>query len=75
MSGANDERKPDLSDRFLNNVKKLIFQLVDLWDDFDTYDVDSKCVNIIYSLRGIKVQINVEHFQVDYSYKESQCSC
>lgn len=41
------------------NVKKLISKLVDLWDDFDRYEVKSNYVNIIYSLRGIKVQINV----------------
>lgn len=41
------------------NVKSLISKLVDLWDDFDKYEVKSNYVNIIYSLRGIKVQINV----------------
>lgn len=41
------------------NVKSLISELVDLWDDFDKYEVKSNYVNIIYSLRGIKVQINV----------------
>lgn len=42
------------------DVKKLISKMTELWEDFDTYKVESNSVNIRYSLRGIEIKINID---------------
>lgn len=41
------------------NVKKFVSAITDIWKDYDLYRYDTKYVNLIYSLKGIKVQFNV----------------
>lgn len=41
------------------NVKKFVSAITDMWKDYDLYRYDTKYVNLIYSLKGIKIQFNV----------------
>lgn len=41
------------------DVKKFVSAVTDMWQDYNIYSYDTEFVNLIYSLRGIKIQFNV----------------
>lgn len=41
------------------DVKKFVSAITDMWQDYDIYRYDTEFVNLIYSLKGIKIQFNV----------------
>lgn len=41
------------------DVKKFVSSITNMWQDYDLYNYDTKFVNLIYSLKGIKVQFNM----------------
>lgn len=41
------------------DVKKFVSAVTDMWPDYDIYNYDEKYVNLIYALKGIKIQFNI----------------
>ena len=41
------------------DIKSLGNSLTDLWNDYDEYNYDTNYVELIYSLKGVKIQFNV----------------
>lgn len=41
------------------DVKTFVSGLTDIWPDYDEYNYDEDYVNLIYTLKGIKIQFNV----------------
>ena len=46
--------------RETSDIKKFVNNLTDLWPDYDVYEYDEDYVNLVYTLRGLKVQINTQ---------------
>ena len=41
------------------DVKKFVSAITDMWKDYDLYEYDSNFVDLIYSLKGVKIQFNI----------------
>ncbi len=41
------------------DVKKFVSSITDMWPDYEEYAYGEEFVNLIYSLRGIKIQFNI----------------
>lgn len=41
------------------NVKQFVSSITDIWPDYDIYDYDKNFVNLVYTLKGVKIQFNV----------------
>lgn len=41
------------------NVKQFVSGITDTWPDYDIYDYDKNFVNLVYTLKGVKIQFNV----------------
>lgn len=42
------------------DVKKFVSDVTDLWPNFDKYNYDSDYVDLVYSLKGIKIEFNTQ---------------
>lgn len=42
------------------DVKKFVSGVTDLWPNFDKYNYDSDYVDLVYSLKGIKIEFNTQ---------------
>ena len=41
------------------DVKKFVSAITDMWKDYDLYEYDSNFVDLVYSLKGVKIQFNI----------------
>lgn len=50
-----------LSEKFEQdrNIRKFVSGITDIWKDYDIYSYDTNYVNLVYSLKGIKIQFNI----------------
>ncbi len=41
------------------DVKKFVSSITDVWPDYDQYNYNENFVNLVYTLKGIKIQFNI----------------
>ena len=41
------------------DVKTFVSEITDIWPDYDQYHYDENFVNLVYTLKGIKIQFNI----------------
>lgn len=65
-----------LVEKYINgmDVKTFVSSITDIWPDYDQYNYDSNFVNLIYTLKGIKIQFNItaNHGVIVYNNYEGQ---
>ena len=56
------------------DVKTFVSGITDIWPDYDQYDYNENFVNLVYTLKGIKIQFNItsNHGVVVYNNYEGQ---
>lgn len=50
-----------LVENYINetDVKKFVSSITDIWPDYDQYYYDEDFINLVYTLKGIKIQFNI----------------
>ncbi len=64
-------------EKYINNeldVKTFVSNITDIWPDYDQYDYNESFVNLVYALKGIKIQFNVtgNHGVIVYNNYDGQ---
>lgn len=61
VDGFNSTEFAKLVENYINgtDVKTFVSSITDIWPDYDKYEYDENYINLVYTLKGIKIQFNI----------------